>query len=164
MLSCSNYTHFLLSPHNPSLPSFTPGTTNLVFIAIMSFQECSINWTIQYVISLDWLFFHSEWFSGDSFKLPHASMDCSFLLLSDISRYGCTQFIWSTIYWRTGRLSPSVALVDQATTNMPWTKSYSRQGHALVHSSHLPRKTTLEVNSDLILIVRYQEASLLAPS
>ena len=56
------------------------------------------------------------------------------------------QFIWSTIHWRTARLLPSVALVDQTPTNIPWTKySYSSQGHALVHPSYLPRKTTLEV-------------------
>lgn len=140
MLPCSNYTHFLL-PHNPSLPSFTPGTTNPVFIAIMSFQMFyKLNHTVRNL--LDWLF-SLRMVLWDSFKLLHAAMDC-LLLLSGISRYGCTQFIWLTIHWRTGRLSPSVAR-GSSNYKHALDRVLFQYGHALVHSSHLPHKTTLEV-------------------
>ena len=144
MLSCSNYTQFLLSPHNPSLPSFTPSTTNPIFIAITSLQECSINWTIQYVIFLDWLFS----LRIVLWRFIQVTVCNKGLFLFIVEWYFMVwiySVFWSTIHWRTDRLSPSAALVDQGTTNMPWTRSYSGQDHALIHSSHLPSKTTLEV-------------------
>ena len=145
MLSCSNYTQFLLSPHNPSLPSFTPSTTNPVFIAITSLQECSykLNHTVCNLFGL--AFFPLRIVLWRFIQVSACNKGLFLFIAEWYFTVWVYPIFWSTIHWRTDRLPPSAALVDQGTTNMPWTRSCSGQDHALIHSSHLPRKTTLEV-------------------
>ena len=115
-ISWLGHWHYISSttriPHidpGPALILWQPLPCSL-FLILLSFQECYINGIIPYVTFFDWLFFHSEWLSGDSSRSDiawwHVSAVCSLILLSSIPWYGCTKYVQPFTYWRTRWLCP----------------------------------------------------------